>query len=61
MMKSTKYVYRMKLTDYELRTAIGILSEQRNAMRAQGCTLNNSKEYAEVFNLLSQFLEMLPA
>ena len=60
-MKSTNYIYKLKLTSYQLRTAIGILNEQRNAMRAQGCTLSNSEEYAGVFNLLSRFLDLLPA
>jgi len=60
-MKSSNYIYRLKLTNYQLRTAIGILNEQRLAMRAQGYTLDNSEEYAGVFNLLSRFLDMLPA
>ena len=56
-MKSTNYVYRMKLTGYQVRTAIGILNE----LKSQGCTLENSEEYVGVFNLLSRFLDLLPA
>ena len=47
-MKSTNYVYRMKLTGYQVRTAIGILNERRLALKSQGCTLENSEEYAGV-------------
>ena len=60
-MKSTNYVYRMKLTGYQVRTAIGILNERRLALKSQGCTLENSEEYVGVFNLLSRFLDLLPA
>ena len=57
MKKNYESVYRMKLTGYQVRTAIGILNERRLALKSQGCTL----EYAGVFNLLSRFLDLLPA
>ena len=60
-MKSTNYVYCMKLTGYQVRIAIGILNERRLALKSQGCTLENSEEYVGVFNLLSRFLDLLPA
>ena len=61
MKKNYEPVYRMKLTGYQVRTAIGILNERRLALRSQGCTLENSEEYVDVFNLLSRFLDLLPA
>ena len=61
MKKNYESVYRMKLTGYQVRTAIGILNERRLALKSQGCTLENSEEYAGVFNLLSRFLDLLPA
>lgn len=61
MKKNYEPVYRMKLTGYQVRTAIGILNERRLALKSQGCTLENSEEYAGVFNLLSRFLDLLPA
>ena len=60
-MKSTNYVYRIKLTGYQVRTAIGILNKRRLALKSEGCTLENSEEYVGVFNLLSRFLDLLPA
>ena len=39
----------------------GILNERRLALKSQGCTLENSEEYVGVFNLLSRFLDLLPA
>ena len=60
MKKNYESVYRMKLTGYQVRTAIGILNERRLALRSQGCTLENSEEYVDVFNLLSRFLTSLP-
>ena len=50
MKKNYESVYRMKLTGYQVRTAIGILNERRLALRSQGCTLENSEEYVDVFN-----------
>lgn len=61
MKKNYESVYCMKLTGYQVRTAIGILNERRLALRSQGCTLENSEEYVDVFNLLSRFLDLLPA
>ena len=61
MKKNYESVYRMKLTGYQVRTAIGILNERRLALKSQGCTLENSEEYVGVFNLLSRFLDLLPA
>lgn len=61
MKKNYESVYRMKLTGYQVRTAIGILNERRLALKSPGCTLENSEEYAGVFNLLSRFLDLLPA
>ena len=61
MKKNYESVYRMKLTGYQVRTAIGILNERRLALKSEGCTLENSEEYAGVFNLLSRFLDLLPA
>ena len=46
---------------YQVRTAIGILNERRLALKSEGCTLENSEEYVGVFNLLSRFLDLLPA
>ena len=61
MKENYESVYRMKLTGYQVRTAIGILNERRLALKSQGCTLENSEEYVGVFNLLSRFLDLLPA
>lgn len=61
MKKNYESVYRMKLTGYQVRTAIGILNERRLALKSLGCTLENSEEYVGVFNLLSRFLDLLPA
>ena len=61
MKKNYESVYRMKLTGYQVRTAIGILNERRLALQSQGCTLENSEEYVGIFNLLSRFLDLLPA
>ena len=61
MKNNYESVYRMKLTGYQVRTAIGILNERRLALKSQGCTLENSEEYVGVFNLLSRFLDLLPA
>ena len=41
--KNYESVYRMKLTGYQVRTAIGILNERRLALKSQGCTLENSE------------------
>ena len=60
-MKNYEIVYRMKLTNYQVRVAIGILNEKRLQMKAQGCTLENSEEYATIFHLLDRFLAVLPA
>ena len=60
-MKSTKTFYRMKLTDYELRTLVGILNTRRLQMKEQGHTLNNSQEYNDLFNLLEGLVKFLPA
>lgn len=49
MKKNYESVYRMKLTGYQVRTAIGILNERRLALKSQGCTLENSEEYVGVF------------
>ena len=43
MKKNYESVYRMKLTGYQVRTAIGILNERRLALQSQGCTLENSE------------------
>ena len=48
MKKNYESVYRMKLTGYQVRTTIGILNERRLALKSQGCTLENSEEYAGV-------------
>ena len=48
MKKNYESVYRMKLTGYQVRTAIGILNERRLALKSQGCTLENSEEYVGV-------------
>ena len=48
MKKNYESVYRMKLTGYQVRTAIGILNERRLALKSQGCTLENSEEYVDV-------------
>ena len=61
MKQNYEFVYRMKLTGYQVRTAIEILNERRLALKSQGCTLENSEEYVGVFNLLSRFLDLLPA
>lgn len=61
MKKNYESVYRMKLTGYQVRTAIGILNERRLALRSQGCTLENNEEYVDVFNLLCRFLDLLTA
>ena len=58
MKNNYESVYRMKLTGYQVRTAIGILNERRLALKSQGCTLENSEEYVGVFNLLSRFLDL---
>ena len=60
-MKNYEIVYRMKLTNYQVRVAIGILNEKRLQMKAQGYTLENSEEYATIFHLLDRFLAVLPA
>jgi|GEM_PF-1710507 len=60
MKKNYESVYRMKLTGYQVRTAIGILNERRLALKSQGCTLENSEEYVGVFNLLAVFLTCFP-
>ena len=60
MKKNYESVYRMKLTGYQVRTAIGILNERRLALKSQGCTLENSEEYVGVFNLLAVFLICFP-
>ena len=39
MKQNYEFVYRMKLTGYQVRTAIGILNERRLALKSQGCTL----------------------
>ena len=51
----------MKLTDYELRTLVGILNTRRLQMKEQGHTLNNSQEYNDLFNLLEGLVKFLPA
>ena len=61
MKKNYESVYRMKLTGYQVITAIVILNERRLALKSQGCTLESSEEYVGVFNLLSRFLDLLPA
>ena len=60
-MKNYEIIYRMKLTNYQVRVAIGILNEKRLQMKAQGYTLENSEEYATIFHLLDRFLAVLPA
>ena len=60
-MKNYEIVYRMKLTNYQVRVAIGILNEKRLQMKAQGYTMENSEEYATIFHLLDRFLAVLPA
>ena len=60
-MKNYEIVYRMKLTNYQVRVAIGILNEKRLQMKAQGYTLENIEEYATIFHLLDRFLAVLPA
>ncbi len=60
-MKNYEIVYRMKLTNYQVRVAIGILNEKRLQMKAQAYTLENSEEYATIFHLLDRFLAVLPA
>ena len=42
-MKSTKTFYRMKLTDYELRTLVGILNTRRLQMKEHGHSVNLGK------------------
>jgi len=54
-MKTKTTVYRMKLTNFEIRAAIGILNEKRLTLRAQG------KDNTDVCNLLTRFLDLLPA
>ena len=61
MKKNYESVYRMKLTGHQVITAIVILNERRLALKSQGCTLGNSEKYVGVFNLLSRFLDLLPA
>ena len=60
MKKNYESVYRMKLTGYQVITAIVILNERRLALKSQGCTLGNSEEYVGVFNLLAVFLICFP-
>ena len=48
MKKNYESVYRMKLTGYQVRTAIGILNERRLALKSQGCTLENTM-FSRVF------------
>ena len=51
----------MKLTDYELRTLVGILNARRLIMKKEGHNLNNSQEYNDLFNLLEGLVKFLPA
>ena len=60
-MKSDKTFYRMKLTDYELRTLVGLLNTRRLIMKKEGHNLNNSQEYNDLFNLLEGLVKFLPA
>ena len=53
--------YVVNNREAEIISSIGILNERRLALKSQGCTLGNSEEYVGVFNLLSRFLDLLPA
>ena len=60
-MKTNDSKFRMKLTGYQVRTAIGILNQKRLELKEAGHTLENSREYKMVYDLLNRFLEVLPA
>ena len=60
MKKNYESVYRMKLTGYQVRTAIGILNERRLALKSQGCTLENSEEYVGYLTCSAVFLTCFP-
>ena len=52
--KNPLYVYRMKLTNYELRAYIAILNEHRLRLKAE------RKDTSAVNNLLLRFLDAVP-
>lgn len=60
MKKNYESVYRMKLTGYQVRTAIGILNERCLALKSQGCTLENSEEYMAYLTCSAVFLNCFP-
>ena len=53
-MKPTEIVYRMKLTNYELRAYIAILNEHRLRLKAE------KKDISAVNNLLLRFIDAVP-
>ena len=60
-MKTNETRFKMKLTGYQVRTAVGILNQKRLELKEAGHTLDNSSEYKMIYDLLNCFLEVLPA
>lgn len=51
-MKTQEYIYRMKLTNYELRAYIAILNEHRLRLKADG------KDTNTINDLILRFLDV---
>lgn len=52
--KNPLYIYRMKLTNYELRAYIAILNEHRLRLKAE------KKDTSAVNDLLLRFIDAVP-
>ena len=61
MKKNYECVYRMKLTGYQVRTAIGILNERRLALKSQGAPLRTAKNMWWYLTCSAVFLICFPS